>query len=185
MKKMNIAIITLFTIVITFLSLLSQWSEFYNGYSYYNFNLFVSIVFLMAWLLFSFYWGIIQEEKYQKFMVIYWSVGIASSIAIWILSKTKLTSIFLSPFYTWAGGLYYQVKQIASYYGLFDSTILAFYTWFGGPLYGFRSIFFSLNGISIDRPTLMLITSPLYIIFCFIGYKLGGLVSRVKKSQYS
>lgn len=154
MKKKQIGSISLFTIVITYLALYFQWAEFYKGYSYDNFNLFVSIVFLLAWLLFSFYWGIIQEKKYRKFIIVYWGINIISAITIWAFANIKFIQAFLYPFYIW----------------------------YGGPLYGFRYIFFPIIRLNIDVPSLILITSPLGIAFSFIGYWIGCLVSRLKKS---
>jgi hydrogenase-4 membrane subunit HyfE len=57
------------------------------------------------------------------------------------------------------------------YSKLIQSLLFPFYIWFGGPLYGFRYMFFPL---SISMPSLILITSPLGILFSFIGYFLGS-----------
>lgn len=151
MRKNQIGIITVFTIIVTFFALYLQWAEFYKGYSYDIFNLFVSVAFLLAWLLFSFYWGKIQQKKYQKFNIVYWGINIVSAIGIWMFSYNKLAQSFLSPFYIW----------------------------YGGPLYGFRYILLSLR---IDMPTLILITSPLGVLSCFIGYWFGSRTSKLKEA---
>lgn len=122
--------------------------QFYKGYSYSENNLLFSIIFLLAWLLFSCYLGIIQEKKYLKFISVYWGVGIITSLLIWILANTQ-------------------------------SFLFPFYIWYGGPLYGFRYAILMLCDISINRPILMLMTLPLGILSCFIGYWLG--CCRVKK----
>lgn len=154
MRKKQIGIITAFTIIVTYFALYLQWAEFYKGYSYDVFNLFVSVIFLLAWLLFSFYWGRIQQKKYERFTIVYWGINIISAIGLWIFSYNKLVQSVLFPFYIW----------------------------FGGPLYGFRYILFSLNRVSIDIPTLILITSPLGILFCFIGYWCGRRTSKLKEA---
>ncbi|HEY5560290.1 MAG TPA: hypothetical protein VIK72_00790 [Clostridiaceae bacterium] len=138
-------IIAIFTIIITCLSLSFQWAEFYKGYSLSAFNFQVSIIFLLIWAIFSFYWGIIQEKNYQKFIIVYWGIGIIASMVICIFDSNKLI----------------------------HSCLLPFYIWFGGPLYGFRHLLNMVNLLNIDVPRLMLITSPLGILFSFIGYWLG------------
>ena len=145
MRRKNIVIITLFTIVITYLALYFQWSEFYKGYSYSSFNFGISILFLLSWALFSFYLGKIKDKKYQKFIIIYWGIDIIVSILIWIFANNKFMQSYLFPFYIW----------------------------YGGPLYGFRYFFFSIGIFNIDVPLLILITSPLGILFSFIGYRFG------------
>lgn len=153
MRKKHICTIAVFTILITYLALYFQWAEFYKGYSYDIFNLFVSIVFLLAWSLFSFYWGKIQQKEYLKFTVVYWGINLISAIGIWAFANSKFVQSFLFPFYIW----------------------------YGGPLYGFRYIFFPLNRLTIDVPSLILITSPLGILFCFIGYWFGSRTLKLKK----
>lgn len=154
LRKKKIAAFALFTIVITCLALYFQWTEFFKGYSYSSFNLFVSVIFLLAWLLFSFYWGNFQNKEYRKFIVVYWGINIISAIVIWAFTNNGFIQSFMFPFYIW----------------------------YGGPLYGFRYIFFSLNRLNIDVPSLMLITAPLGILSCFIGYWFGCLVSKLKES---
>jgi len=144
----------LFTIIITYIALYFNWSEFYKGYSLSGFNLFASIIFLSIWAIFSFYWGIIQEKKYQKLLITYWGINIITSIGIWIFANNKLIQSFLFPFYIW----------------------------YGGPLYGFRHMLNSLNIFNIDVPSFVLITSPLGILCCFIGYWLGCWVSKLRES---
>ena len=139
----QIAKVTIFTITITFSALYFQWTEFYKGYSYSEGNFTFSIIFLLAWLLFRFYWGIIQEKKYLKFISIYWGVGIVASLLIFIFSSNQ-------------------------------SFLFPFYIWYGGPLYGFSYAIFMLFGISIDRTILMLLTLPLGILSCWMGYYLGA-----------
>jgi len=138
----QIAKVIIFTITITYSALHFQWLEFYKGYSYLEDNLLFSIIFLLAWLLFSFYWGINQEKKYLKFISIYWGIGIITSLLICIFANTL-------------------------------SFLFPLYIWYGGPLYGFRYAILMVCDISIDRPILMLMTLPLGILSCFIGYWLG------------
>jgi hypothetical protein len=150
-----LTLFAIFTIIITCLALYFQWGEFYEGYSYSNFNLFVSIIFLSAWLLFSFYiGGRIQEKIYQKFIIVYWGIGIITSIFIRLFANNQSVQSYLFPFYIWCGG----------------------------PLYGFRYIFFSIGIFDIDVPSLILITSPLGILSCFIGYWLGCWSSKLQES---
>ena len=176
LRKKQTATIIIFVITVTCIALYFNWTEFYEGYSYFNFNLFISIIFLSAWILFSFYWGIIEKEKYKKFIIVYWGISSIASIVIWILCNTKLTNLFISPFYVWYGGTLSKFRHIIVHYKLMDSFLLLFYIWYGGPLYGFRYI------LKIDRPSLMLITSLLGMLSCFIGYWFGCLVSKLKKS---
>lgn len=96
--------VIIFTIAITYLVLHFQWLEFYKGYSYSEENLLFSIIFLLAWLLFSFYWGMIQEKKYLRFISIYWGIGIIACLIICIFANTQS---FLFPFYIWYGGPLY------------------------------------------------------------------------------
>jgi hypothetical protein len=157
LRKNQIAIIVLFTILITCFGLYFQWAEFYDGYSYNSGNLAFSILFLSAWVLFSFYWGIIQEKKYQKFIIVYWGINIIASIAIWIFANNKFVQSVLFPFYIWCGG----------------------------PLYGFRYMLFHLFLLDLNEQTIILITSPLGISFSFIGYWLGCRILKSKKPLYS
>ena len=142
----QIAKVTIFTITITYLALHFQWLEFYKGYSYSEDNLFFSIIFLLAWLQFSFYFGIIQEKKYLKFINVYWGIGIITSLLIYIFANNQSRESLVR---------------------------FPFYIWYGGPLYGFRYAIFMLFGISIDISILMLMTSLLVMLSCFIGYWLG------------
>ncbi|WP_026884899.1 hypothetical protein [Clostridium akagii] len=75
----KITIITLFTIVITSLALYFQWAEFYEGFSYSSENLAFSIIFLSSWLLFSFYFGTIEDKRYQKFIIVYCGINIIAA----------------------------------------------------------------------------------------------------------
>jgi hypothetical protein len=152
--KKQIVIIILFALVITYLALYFQWVEFYKGYSYSDFNFFISIIFLSAWLLFSFYWGIIRGKKYQKFIIVYWGINIISAMAIFIFANNNFIQSILFPFYIW----------------------------YEGPLYGFRYVFLLVGLFNIDVPRLMLITSPLGMLLSFTGYWFGCLVSKLKNS---
>ena len=76
-------VISLFAFSITYLALYFQWAEFYKGYSYGGFNLFISIMFLLAWLLFSFHFGKVQQKEYIKFIVLYWAINMISAVAIY------------------------------------------------------------------------------------------------------
>jgi len=154
LRKKEISIITLFTIIITCIALDFQWNEFYKGYSYNDWNFYCSIIFLLAWLLFSFYWGRIKRKEYRKFIIVYWGINIISSIFIWAFANNKLIQSFLAPLYIW----------------------------YGGPLYGFRYLFFPLNRIIIDVPSLILILSPLGMTSCFICYWCGSRSLKIKKS---
>jgi len=107
-----------------------------------------------VWGTFSYYWGKIREKKYLRFIIVYWGIGIIASILIWIFANNPLIQSFLFPFYIW----------------------------YGGPLYGFRYIPFILHRLSIDVPSLILITSPLGILSPFIGYWLGCRVSKLMES---
>jgi hypothetical protein len=154
LRKKQIGTITFFTALVTYLALYFQWTEFYKGYSYSSFNLSVSIIFLLEWMLFSFYWGKIQEEKYQKFIIIYWGIDIIVSTLIWIFANDTFMKAFLFPFYIW----------------------------YWGPMYGVKYIFFDGGMFNVDVSLLILITSPLGILFSFIGYRFGYFVSKAKKS---
>lgn len=153
MKK-QITIIAPFTVLVTYLALYFQWTEFYKGYSYSSYNLFISLIFLASWLLFSFYWGTKHEKRYAKFIILYWSVNIISALVIWL------------------GANYKFIQEI----------LFLFYIWFEGPLYGLRYIFFKYmpSWVNMSEQSFMLITSPLGILFSYIGYWLGGRVSKIK-----
>lgn len=153
MKK-QMAIISFFTVIITYLTIYFQWAEFHEGYGYSESNFSSSIIFLFIWGAFSYYWGKIHEKKYIRFIFVYWGIGIVASILIWIFANIQLIQSFLFPFYIW----------------------------YGAPLYGFRYIPFLLYRLSIDIPSLILITSPLGIFCSLIGYWLGHLVSNLMKS---
>ena len=99
-------------IIITCLALYFQWAEFYKGYSLSNFNYFISITFLLIWAIFSFYWGLIQEKKYKRFIMIYWGGNIIISIIIWIFASNKLIQSLLFPFYIWYVGPLYGFKHM-------------------------------------------------------------------------
>lgn len=149
-------VISLFTFLITCLALYLQWPEFYKGYSYGSFNLFVSIIFLLAWLLFSFYFGKIQQRQYRKFIVIYWGTNIISAIAILGFYNNQLIQSVLFPFYIW----------------------------YGGPLYGLRYIFLVSVRLSIYIPILMVITSPLGLLSCFTGYWYGNKKATLEEHNF-
>jgi len=85
----QIAKVTIFTITITYLALHFQWLEFYKGYSYSENNFLLSMIFLLAWVLFSFYWGIIQEKKYLKFISIYWGCLVRLFVSVAIIYFNK------------------------------------------------------------------------------------------------
>ncbi|GFP74997.1 hypothetical protein [Clostridium fungisolvens] len=155
MSKKQIVIVSLFTFLITYLALYLQWAEFYKGYSYGGFNLFISIIFLVAWLLFSFYFGKSRLKKYIKFIVVYWGINIVSAIAIWAFYNNQLIQSVLFPFYIW----------------------------YGGPLYGLRYIFLASVRLSIDIPILMVITSPLGLLSCFTGYWYGNKKAKLKEHK--
>ena len=112
MRKKQIIITILFMIIITCLALYFQWAEFYKGYSLSNFNYFISITFLLIWAIFSFYWGLIQEKKYKRFIMIYWGGNIIISIIIWIFASNKLIQSLLFPFYIWYVGPLYGFKHM-------------------------------------------------------------------------
>lgn len=154
MSKKQIVSIVFFTIVLTYLALYFQWTQFYKGYSLSDDNFFLSIKFLSMWAIFSLYWGIIQEKRYQKFILVYGGTNIIAAIVIWIFSNNQFIQSLLYPFYLW----------------------------YGGPLYGFRHLLNMLDILNIDIPGLILITSPLVMLSCFIGYWCGGLISKLKKS---
>lgn len=154
MRKKQIVTIAVFTIVLTYFAIYFQWAEFYKGYSLSDFNFFVSIIFLSIWAVFSFYWGITKEKKYQKFIIVYGGINIITSIVIGIFSNNQFIQLLLYPFYIW----------------------------YAGPLYGFRHILNLLNILNIDVASLMLITSPLIMLSCFLGYWCGDWVSKLKKS---
>lgn len=176
LRKKQIAIITLFTIIITYLAIYFQWAEFYKGYSYHSFDLFVSIIFLSSWLLFSYYWGVIKEKKYKKFIIVYWGVNIITSIVIWILITNKITYAFLFPYEIWYRGPLYGFKYIFTHSKLFEPFLFLFYICNEGPLYGLRCI------LKIDASNLLLITSPLGLFVSFLGYWFGSLITRLKES---
>lgn len=100
----QIAKVIVFIIAVTYFALNFQWLQFYKDYSYSEENLLFSIIFLLAWLLFSCYWGIHQEKKYLKFISIYWGIGIVMSLLICIFGNNQL---FLFPVYIWYGGPLY------------------------------------------------------------------------------
>jgi len=112
LRKKQIIITILFMIIITCLALYFQWAEFYKGYSLSNFNYFISITFLLIWAIFSFYWGLIQEKKYKRFIMIYWGGNIIISIIIWIFASNKLIQSLLFPFYIWYVGPLYGFKHM-------------------------------------------------------------------------
>ncbi|GKX68179.1 hypothetical protein [Inconstantimicrobium mannanitabidum] len=154
MKILYKFIIFIFAIAVTCTALCYNWPEFYEGYSFCIDNLYIGIIFLLAWLIFSLFFGLPNQRKYIKYISIYWSIDIITSLLFWIFSNTQFSDLVLYPFYIW----------------------------YSGPLYGFRLLFYNVNTL-IDRPALALVTAPLGLITCFIGYGLGMLVKRFKKSK--
>lgn len=155
MKKHKILSIFLFTIIITCLALYFQWAEFYEGYSISSDNLAFSVLFLLTWVIFSFYWGFIKEKKYKKFIAIYWGINIIMGILFFLFNNNTLIKSILNPFYIW----------------------------YGGPLYGFLNPFAYTPKTNMDIPNLILLTSPLGMLFNFIGYFAGSLLSKLKIHQ--
>lgn len=149
-------VISLFAFSITYLALYFQWAEFYKGYSYGGFNLFISIMFLLAWLLFSFHFGKVQQKEYIKFIVLYWAINMISAIAIYTFYNNQLIQSVLFPFYIW----------------------------YGGPLYGFKYMFLASVRLSIDVSILMVITSPLGLLSSFTGYWYGDKTARLKEHKF-
>ena len=147
MKKIRIFSITIFVIISILVAIYFQWAEFYKGYSYDNFNFLCSIIFLFEWILVSFYFGIIKEDRYLKFIIIYWTIGIVISLIAYLL----------------------QINQSVM------KVMLPLYAWYGAPLYGFRYAIFILCNTSIEVPLLMLITIPVGMFFSLIGYFTGRL----------
>lgn len=148
---LNKIIIIIFAITVTCTALYYNWSEFYEGYSFCIDNLYIGIKFLLVWVIFSLFFGLLNQRKYIKYISIYWGIGIITSLLFWFFSNTQFSDLLLYPFYIW----------------------------YSGPLYGFRLLFYNAN-ILIDRPALALVTVPLGLITCLIGYGLGFLVKRAK-----
>jgi hypothetical protein len=155
LKKVQIAIISLFTIIITCLALYFQWTEFFKGYSYNSFNLSVSIIFLITWLTFSFCWGIVEGKIFKNFIIIYWGINIVAAIIICLGANIKFI----------------------------QETLFLFYIWFVGPLYGLRYIFFRYMDfmVNINAQNFMLLTAPVGILISLIGYRLGSCIPKQKK----
>ncbi|MDP4146582.1 MAG: hypothetical protein Q8936_19250 [Bacillota bacterium] len=157
MEKKQIIIITIFTIVITCLDLCFQWSDLFglSVYSTYIVSFPASLIFLLVWLLFSFYWGLEQEKKYQKFITIYWGCNIVAILFI----------------------------AIFPYNQLIQEVLYLLYIWCEGPIYGllFIPVHFPWINEHITKQAFMLITAPLGMVFSFIGFRIGLSISKFKK----
>jgi hypothetical protein len=155
LRKKQVAIISIFSIIITYLALFFQWTEFFKGYSYNGFNLYVSIMFLVAWFTFSFFWGIAEGKIFKKFIIIYWGINIVAAIIFCLGTNIKFI----------------------------QETLFLFYIWFVGPLYGLRYIFFRYMDfmVNIGMQNFMLLTAPLGMLFSSLGYWIGCKVSKLIK----
>lgn len=97
----------LFTVIITLIAIYINWSEFLMGNRATVMNLITSTVFMLLWLIYSFYWGVKQEKTYKKFILVYWGINILSFLMILIVSQSEFSSLFLLPFSIWYGGPVY------------------------------------------------------------------------------
>jgi hypothetical protein len=127
MNKNNGIILSLFTIGITIAAIYFNWTEFFMGDSATIFNLIVSISFLLLWLLFSLYKGLVKEKVYIRFIRIYWGINIISFILIWIVLQGSSSGVYLLPFSIWYGsplyGFTYILKSSVSNFVLITASL--------------------------------------------------------------
>lgn len=112
MKINKKLVLTLFTIMITVVSIVINFPEFLKGSKATVGNLTVSIIFLLLWFLFSVYWGIKKDTEYRKFFLIYWGINLISFLLIWIAIYTKFSTIFLILFSVWYGAPVYGLRYL-------------------------------------------------------------------------
>lgn len=115
MKISKKQLLTLFTIIITVVSIFFNFTVFLKGSRATVGNLTVSLIFLLLWFLFSSYWGIKKDREYRKFFMIYWGINLISFLIIWIIANTEFSPIYLILFTIWYGtpvyGLRYLLKS--------------------------------------------------------------------------
>ena len=155
LRKKQIAIISIFIIVITCFDLYFQWSNFFqlsvvNNYTY---SFPASLLFLLEWLLFSFYWGLDKDKKYQKFITVYWGINIFVVIVIVIFANNNF------------------IQEV----------LFLLYIWYQAPLSGLGVEY--LPWLNNGGHTAVLITSTLGMLFSYIGFWLGLFVSKWTKSD--
>lgn len=155
LRKKQISKITIFTIVITCLDLCFQWSNIFqlSEVPDYTSSFPASLVFLLAWLLFSLYWGIDKDKKYQKFITIYWGVNIFVNIVIVVFANSNfIQEVLFLP-----------------------------YIWYEGSLYGLGFLATKFSWLDTNIYTAILVISPL--MFSYIGFWLGGFIAKWTRVQ--
>lgn len=156
----NFTAVLIFTAVLTSVTLFFQWAEFYKGYSLSDFNLKISIDFLVLWVAFSFYWGFGNNKMYKKFFIIYSLIGIIAAFLNCIFYSTAAAKL-LYPFHI-----------------LYD-----------GTLFGFVDVFdiiaMKLSISTMKMTVMLLIISPLLLVACSCGYKIGRYFGENKRKQFS
>lgn len=104
MEKSKKIVIAAFTTIVTFAAVYLNWPKFLKGNTATIFNLVVTSIYLLAWFIFSSYWGFKRESKYYKFMLIYWSTNLICFIILSL--STDIASLFL-PLVIWFGSSIY------------------------------------------------------------------------------
>ena len=156
-KGKSLLLIGAFMIISTICALYFQWSEFIDGYSLSSSNTIGTIIFIVLWLIFSFYLGKKEDSIYKGFAIAYGCISIITAI---------LTSIFATA--DKFGNLVFNTDV--------SSKILnALYIWFYGPLYGFKMP----HIYDISNIALFLIVSSIIMIISLFGYTLGKSIKRV------
>ncbi|KMT22503.1 hypothetical protein [Clostridium cylindrosporum] len=142
MKISKKAVIIIFTIVVTGISVCLNFCQFFMGNKAITFNFAISLLFLLSWTLFSIYWGTKCDKTYKKFILVYWGINIISFILI--------------------------ILHIESLSGL----LIPFAIWYGSPVYGFRYLLNSnITLFTLTTALLGLIFSFLGYWMGLLGYK--------------
>lgn len=87
-----------FPFLITIVSILINFNNFFMGNTPTIYNLLTSIIFLLLWFLISFFNGYYKNIVYKKIIFFYWIINIITSIFMIFTIKNDYDAIYLIPF---------------------------------------------------------------------------------------
>lgn len=109
----------LFILFITGIAIFFNWENCIFGNKVTKTNTNVSIIFLLLWLGFSFYWGFMQERKFKKFILIYWGINLISFLLIGYLVSINAGEMIFLPFLMWYGVPVFGLESLFKSYTAF------------------------------------------------------------------
>ncbi len=107
MEKSKKIVIALFTITITSIAIYLNWDNSLMGTAATSFNMVVTTIYLLSWVLFSFCWGVIKDFRYYKFMLIYWGIHLFCFVLVTI---AKDMASLIIPLMIWFGSPSYGLE---------------------------------------------------------------------------